>query len=152
MNYTKQLTMLSLCFVSLLATQSYAHELVKTCQEFKTTFLQACQIIGDEALTEKMKFLQTHLNYGGSIIYSEIITIAIDDCTNILTIRAHDTKIKNIINDLNDFKAQINSDESYDLNTGTVYKRETLRSGKTRVEKIPYNANHCYRVYIEHPK
>ena len=153
MEYQKKLTLFLLSFTAFCATQISAMELVKTCQEFKNTFLQACQIMDKDACTEKIKFVQQHLNFGGSILYFEMITGAIDDCIDALSKISQTAVTKEKINDsiviLKTFKEQITSDESYDLNTGVVYKRETLRSGKTRLTKLPYNANHCYKVYVE---
>lgn len=145
----------SMIFVMVLAilasTKLQADDLAKTCQDFKTTFLEACKLIDDESFSEEMKFLRNHLNYGGTIVFFDILVAAIDDCIEALAKISNNSQ-KSLINSLKTFKAQINSDESYDINTGTAYKRETLRSGKTRVTKAPYNANRCYKIHIENPE
>ena len=149
MNIRTPLKTLAYGFIFGFALQANAAELVKTCQEFKKVYLEACQIVGDSAVTEKMKFLQDHLNFGGSIIFYEIITVAIDECIAALKTKSDNIKTNSSINALVTFKNQINSDEMYDLNAGVVLKRETLRSGKTRLKKLPYNANRCYSIGIE---
>ena len=44
-----------------------------------------------------MKFLKDHLNFGGSVIFFEIITNAIDDCIHALTTNPDTAKTKDII-------------------------------------------------------
>ena len=153
MNFQKKFLAVVLCLVSGSVLQVNATELVKTCQEFKKTFLEACQILGNEQCSEKMKFVQEHLNLGGSVIFFEIITSAIEDCIIALTehLTYSNARVKNITSALKAFETQINSDEMYDLSTGSVFKREILRSGKTKVINVPYNATHCYPIMTQKP-
>lgn len=123
-------------------------DLVKTCQDFRKTFLDVCELVGKDQCTEKMGFLKEHLKSGGTILYYDIIIHAIDDCITLLS-KNSDTMTDAMIIELRSFKNQINSDEIYDLNLGCVIKRETLRSGKTKIKRLTYNARRCYKATFE---
>jgi hypothetical protein len=120
-------------------------DLVKVCQNFKRTFLQACQIIDENNYTNEIKFLKENLTTGGSVIFYGIIYKAIDDCITLLPTQ-NDPEIQEICKNLIIFKDQIDSEFMYDLNTGVVVKKELTRSGSTRVLHLPYNDTRCYKV------
>jgi hypothetical protein len=134
---------LSLTFTTILPIEPY--ELVKTCESFRDFYLDACEKVGYEKLNHEMNLLRNVLTGGGSVIYYQIISIAIDDCIRLLT-PLNDDQARKLINTLYSFKEQINDTEMYDLATGTVTKQENLKSGTTRTIRAAYNASRCYRV------
>ena len=127
------------------AAQTDPADLVKTCQNFKKAFLTACQMIAETQYTSEIKFLKENLTSGGSVIFYGVISKAIDAIVALLSFD-NDPQIKELINTLEIFKTQINSDFMYDLNTGTVVKKEITRAGTTRTIHIPYNDTRCYKV------
>lgn len=144
MNNSK-LYVLCISLICVSSLHSDPTDLVKTCEDFKKAFVEACDIIGSDSLTDEMKFIYGNIMTGGSIVFYGAIIPAIDDCVKFLS-QNTDEHTKTIITMLNSFKSQINSDEMYDLNTGNIYKRETVRSGKIRISQYDYDATKCYRV------
>jgi hypothetical protein len=132
----------ALCVSSLQADPA---DLVKACQNFKKTFLEACQLIDEDKRTHKMDFLKENLATGSSVIFYEIICDAIDDTVKLLSTQPG-AKNKDLIDILKAFKNEIDSELMYDLNTGTVVKQEITRAGTTRFLHFPYDETHCYKI------
>lgn len=138
----KILILCSLCVSSLHADPA---DLVKTCQKFKETFLEASQIIDENKYTKEITFLKENLTTGGSVVFYGIICKAIDDCITLLSSQ-NDPETQEICKILIIFKNQIDSEFMYDLNTGVVVKKEPTRSGSSRILQLPYNDTRCYKV------
>ena len=56
----------------------------KCCPEFKKAFLETVQLLKQNELTNSIKFIQEHLKMGGSVIYLDTFSQAIDDCIKAL--------------------------------------------------------------------
>lgn len=98
-----------------------------------------------------MTYLYTGLNYGSSLLYYNAIEIGIDDCIKALGKDGTSEK-QEIIRTLQEFKNQINSDEVYNPQTCTTYKRIPLRSGKAKFVEVPYDAQKCYKMSVDTQK
>ena len=129
-------------------SQTYSMDLVKICPEFRTAYIQAYKAIDPTKHTNEMTYLYTGLNYGSSIIYSIIIETGINDCIKLLSNDTASAK-QEMVQSLREFKNQIKSDEVYNPQTSTTYKRIPLRSGKTKLVKVPYDAKKCYKISVE---
>lgn len=123
-------------------------DLVKICPEFRTAYIQAYKAIDSTKYTNEMTYLYTGLNYGSSILYCKAIETGIDDCIKALSKDMTPEKQK-MIQSLQEFKKQINSDEVYNPQTSTTYKRIPLRSGKTKFAEVPYDAKKCYKMNVD---
>ena len=143
----KNMKNISLILILLCTKSTYSREgdLVKTCELFKQSFLQACQLIEKDKYTQNIKFIVEGIDLGSSITFFEALSGAIDDCIKLLQANT-DPHVQGLINTLRLFKAQMCSEEMYDINTGTIVKKEPLRSGRSTLTRLPYNASRCYRV------
>jgi len=143
-------TLFSLLSLALCCTwfQTYSMDLVKISPEFRTTYIQAYKAIDPTKYTNEMTYLYTGLNYGSSVLYCKAIETGIEDCIKALGKDVTPEKQK-MIQSLQDFKKQINSDEVYNPQTSTTYKRIPLRSGKTKFAEVPYDAKKCYKISVE---
>jgi hypothetical protein len=95
-----------------------------------------------------MTYLYTGLSYGSSLLYYNVIETGIDDC---ITALGKDAKPENqeMIQILQEFKDQINSDEVYNPQTATTYRRIPLRSGKAKFVEVPYEEHRCYKISVD---
>jgi hypothetical protein len=137
--------MFALSLVWILTLHAEPADLVKICQIFKITFLETCQLIDQSTYTNEIKFLKENLTTDGSVIFYGVICKAIDDCITLLS-NQDNPETEELCKKLTLFKNQINSDFMYDLNTGSIIKREITKSGSVRVLHLPYNATRCYKI------
>lgn len=148
MNLKALFSLLSFVICCALFSQPYCMDLVKICPEFRTTYVQAYKTIESKQCTDKMTYLYTGLNYGSSMLYCKAIETGIDDCIEALNKDTNTTK-QELIKSLQEFKDQINSDEVYNPQTYTTYKRIPLRSGKAKFVTVPYDAQKCYKISVD---
>jgi len=126
----------------------YSMDLVKICPKFKTTYIRAYQSIESKQCTNEMTYLYNGLTYGSSLLYYNAIEIGIDDCIKALG-KNTTSENQEIIRILQEFKNQIKSDEVYNPQTSTTYRRIPLRSGKAKFVKVPYQEHRCYKISVD---
>ncbi len=148
MNSKALFSLLSLTTYYAFISQTYCMDLVKICPKFRTTYIQAYKAIDPTKYTNEMTYLYTGLNYGSSILYYKAIEAGIDDCIKALG-KDMTSEKQEMIQSLQEFKNQINSDEVYNTQTSTTYKRIPLRSGKTKLVKVPYDEKKCYKISVD---
>jgi hypothetical protein len=151
MTQIKKIMALITCSLYCSFLNSIDAELVKTSPAFKKVYIQACEQLSNNQVTERMNFILKILTQGGTIVYYELVSKAIDDCLKALdklSINKTQSDAKNLVKRLRIIKDEIDSDQTYDMKTGKVYTIETLRSGKSRIVETYYDPARCYKIAV----